>query len=539
MPADPVPVVDLFAGCGGLGEGFARYPNRDEPAFEVRLSVESDAAAADTLRLREFYRRVRGAPGEAAYWEELGRANAPAAAKVARLYDLVPAAAAAAREAVLCEEISPATRRAVRARVAAATAGRDDWVLLGGPPCQAYSLAGRARRSGMAGYRPEKDPRQYLWNEFLHVVAAARPAAFVLENVKGLLSAKLHDERVFKRMLDDLRDPPRALFNRPAVSGESYRTFAVAGRSLPGTARPEDYAVEMEQYGVPQSRHRLIVVGIRSDHQGDLPVRLQKQHIVPAGDVMGDLPPVRSRLSREEDSLAAWKEVVRLSQDIEYASSEEIDRDVRKKIRQAAAKASEQSYQTGAEVMPWEAKSKYQPGWYANPSGYVFNHTARGHMRDDIHRYIYAAAFGEVFGSSPKIVEFPESLRPNHRNVDKALSNHMFADRFRVQVAAAPAKTITSHLAKDGHSAIHPDPAQARSLTAREAARLQTFSDDCFFCGPRTSQYKQIGNAVPPLLSYQLAAVIHGCLQLTDGRQSFEGPPQLEYVPHQGPGHQT
>lgn len=131
----------------------------------------------------------------------------------------------------------------------------------------------------------------------------------------------------------------------------------------------------------------------------------------------------------------------------------------------------------------------------------VPNHETRGHMADDLARYLFAAAFAKTYGQSPKARVFPESLAPNHRN----WRSGKFADRFRVQVAHRPARTVTSHIAKDGHYYIHPDPAQCRALTVREAARLQTFPDNYLFRGTRTQQYVQVGNAVPPLLASQIA----------------------------------
>lgn len=131
-------------------------------------------------------------------------------------------------------------------------------------------------------------------------------------------------------------------------------------------------------------------------------------------------------------------------------------------------------------------------------------------MASDLDRYLYCAAFAQHFDRSAKLYDFPKALLPNHRNAAGAAEGKVvvFADRFHVQQADMPSTTVTSHISKDGHYFIHPDPSQCRSLTVREAARLQTFPDDYFFMGNRTDQYRQVGNAVPPLLALQLARIV-------------------------------
>jgi DNA (cytosine-5)-methyltransferase 1 len=143
--------------------------------------------------------------------------------------------------------------------------------------------------------------------------------------------------------------------------------------------------------------------------------------------------------------------------------------------------------------------------WFDDPRlRTTLHHETRGHIPDDLGRYIFSAAWTRAFGRAPKLENFPAFLQPEHRN----RATGAFADRFRTQVAERPSTTVTSHISKDGHYFIHPDPKQCRSLTVREAARLQTFPDNYFFCGPRTKQYHQVGNAVPPYLAYQIGQAL-------------------------------
>jgi DNA (cytosine-5)-methyltransferase 1 len=136
----------------------------------------------------------------------------------------------------------------------------------------------------------------------------------------------------------------------------------------------------------------------------------------------------------------------------------------------------------------------------------VAQHEARRHMTSDLERYAYLAHVALSSGKAPKLKDLPVELLPNHRNASRA--DAPFADRFRVQRWDEPSTTVVSHIAKDGHYYIHPDPSQMRSLTVREAARLQTFPDNYLFVGNRTQQFHQVGNAVPPLLARQIGLVV-------------------------------
>ena len=164
--------------------------------------------------------------------------------------------------------------------------------------------------------------------------------------------------------------------------------------------------------------------------------------------------------------------------------------------------------------MPKTATSDHVPkhlqSWLPDPRlDVILNHEVREHMSADLMRYAYASAFARVQGYSPRgAKEFPIGLHPHHKN----WKSGKFVDRFKVQIGDAPSSTVTSHLAKDGHYFIHPDPSQIRSLSVREAARLQTFPDNYFFEGKRGAQYRQVGNAVPPWMARQIADVVYSFL---------------------------
>lgn len=255
----------------------------------------------------------------------------------------------------------------------------------------------------------------------------------------------------------------------------------------------------------------MFIVGIR----GDLKVRptlLKKMSAPTVRDTIGSLPAIRSGLSREEDSPTAWLREIR------RISSMNIRREL-SGTAYAGAVARSLKFENLIEVHSPRATSstRYRPkrphhdvlrSLYDERLPVLTAHAARSHMSSDLRRYLYAATFAHETGRSPKLGDFPVSLLPDHQNVEEGRSGKMFSDRFRVQLAEQVSTTITSHISKDGHYFIHYDPAQCRSLTVREAARLQTFPDNYHFAGPRTAQYHQVGNAVPPQLAKQIAHII-------------------------------
>ncbi len=526
-----IPVIDLFAGPGGLGEGFSAYACSGEQPFQVKLSIEKDPAAYRTLQLRSFFHKLPQNPVPDAYYDYLRRVDVSEDERRKTLFDQYPEKAEQVeREACLAELGKADDSNKIHKWIQDALAGYDEWVLIGGPPCQAYSIAGRSRNRGNDDYDAEKDHRQYLYLEYLQIIAEYQPSIFVMENVKGLLSATLKNQYIFERMCEDLRKPEKALKreNRPVRSSahagrqSRYKLYSLVKLGEISNVNLSDFVVPMEKFGIPQARHRVIILGIREDIY-TRPKTLEERSQVSARKVLDGLPEVRSGLSREEDSNDAWRnELNKMAkyswfESLQTKGNEEIYEKLStslKKIRHNAGR--------GDEFMPcddMDINYEQEREWFLDSriEG-VCNHITRGHIVDDLYRYFYAACFAEVKDQSPKLKDFPVELLPAHKNAKRAANGSpLFVDRFRVQLSDNPATTVTSHISKDGHYYIHYDPTQCRSLTVREAARLQTFPDNYFFCGPRTSQYVQVGNAVPPLLARQIADVVHDVLK-RDGR---------------------
>lgn len=514
---EPVSVVDLFSGPGGLAEGFAALKDPlGRPRFNVVLSIEMEPTAHRTLLLRGFLRKFpSGYPPT--YYDFLNGVLA----QEPDWANLYPREWEEACDETRCLTLGTSEASSfVRQRIAEIRATHGDrTVLLGGPPCQSYSVAGRARNVGRADYDPDNDERQSLYLEYAKVLAQLQPAVAVMENVRGMLSAKYNGRPIFSDVMDSLMH---------AGGKDRYRLYslapAYAGRSWDDGLSRKGFLVRAEEHGVPQTRHRVFVICIRRDVAATL-----RNDLLPALDrsettasmhsLIGEMPMLRSRLSWDDDD-ASWQQVLNKAHGLALRNMPAMPSDMERKFQLALDRALGSTTGTalphrevqGDTGFPNTCPSALRD-WLFDPDlTRLPNNETRGHIDEDIARYLYAAAYAFASGRSPKARDFPRALAARHRSWNTG----KFDDRFRVQLRDHPSTTITSHISKDGHYFIHPDPAQCRSLTVREAARLQTFPDNYFFHGSRTQQYVQVGNAVPPYLAWQIARELWDVLEHRD-----------------------
>lgn len=517
MKKKEVPIIDLFAGPGGLGEGFSSLKN----SFDIKLSIEKDENAHQTLELRSFARQFNKGRLPDEYYELLREPSLDRRKlKRADLFEKYPKQAKAAKqEAWLCELGHPSfPSDDVDSRISRALNGSKNWLLIGGPPCQAYSLVGRSRVGGI----DKEDHRVYLYKEYLRIIAKHHPSVFVMENVKGLLSAKVGEEKVFDWILRDLRKPG-SVFN--GHNSPEYKVYSLTklpdsydGRGNPLYENATDYLIKSEAYGIPQKRHRVILLGIRSDLIVNPSILKKASKEVSLESIIEDLPKIRSGISKSLVSSS----IVKGRKKHVYEKVENTDENwtkLTKQFRQEIVswngfakniKKAKRPSSLGSEFMECNTPSETNPlsAWYKDKKlGGVCNHESRSHLVQDLKRYLFAAIYTEHYKRFPRMQDFAEhqkELLPDHASAESG----KFNDRFRVQLPGEAATTVTSHISKDGHYFIHYDPDQCRSLTVREAARIQTFPDNYLFCGPRTAQFHQVGNAVPPYLAFQVAQLV-------------------------------
>lgn len=304
----PIPVIDLFAGPGGLGEGFSSILDSDHnPIFLLKVSAEKDPSAHKTLSLRSLFRKFPRGNAPDCYYEHI-RGEISRDALFAH-----PDAAHAGREALAESwhfELGKDDPVNLDRCIQAALGGADNWVLIGGPPCQAYSIAGRSRRTREPKERFESDEKHLLYREYLRIIRKHKPAIFVMENVKGMLTSQHGGSPIFARIVADLSRPGGDL---------EYQIRSLVKPGVAEEMQPGDFVIEAEHFGIPQARHRVILFGIRSDIARSVPdlsttpaafILARADEKVTVGEALAGLLPLRSRLSREPDSHEQWLSVL-------------------------------------------------------------------------------------------------------------------------------------------------------------------------------------------------------------------------------------
>jgi DNA (cytosine-5)-methyltransferase 1 len=537
-----IPVIDLFAGPGGLGEGFSSLLDENRKrVFDIKLSIERDEHAHQTLRLRSFYRKFPKAQVPELYYSYIKENNkVEKNILLDKLKDLYSDQwNDAEKEAWRCElpfleetkmrdgeeyiigytpEQIIEKHKLIDERIKNSLNNKKDFLLIGGPPCQAYSLVGRARNQGIFN----SDHRVHLYKEYLRIIAKHHPAVFVMENVKGLLSAKVNGKKVFDYIKQDLKKPDSVF---PDLNSPKYKVFsfvkepdAYDKKGFPLYNDNNKFLIKSEKFNVPQRRHRVILLGIREDVKVDTINTLVAQEGICLDSVIGNLPPLRSGIGREiigknekgnhvyskiENTQVNWQNVVNDS--IKKLKKEFPDWNF-----DDVVKFPDSQGLNFASCSLNETLNPLYVNWYKdNRIGGVLNHETRTHLKEDLCRYLFSAVYLKEKGDFPKLRDYPDWLLPEHKNA----KGGKFADRFRTQRPDIAATTITSHISKDGHYFIHYDPKQCRSLTVREAARIQTFPDNYYFCGTRTQQYHQVGNAVPPYLANKISKIVYEIFQ--------------------------
>lgn len=404
--------IDLFSGAGGLSEGFFRQ------GFNPVAHVEMNTYASETLKTRSCYYYLKKINKMNMYYDYL-RGNLTRQ----QLYNMVPDEVI---DTVINLEISDKTYKKIFKQIDGimfADKIKTVDVIIGGPPCQAYSLVGRASNPN----RMENDPRNDLYIQYARFLKKYKPKMFVFENVPGMLTAQ--NGLIWKKIKQRLR---------------------TVGYNI------EYKEIHANDFGVLQSRKRIIIIGWRKDFDLYYPEFRQVEYNAIVNDLLRDLPPLEPGETDNNyiDDIGDYLRCTQIRKNDDILTDHQT-RNIRPQDREI--------YRIAIEM------------WNNN------------------HRRL-------------KYNDLPQQLQ-FHRN------NISFLDRFKVVEGDMPyAHTMLAHISKDGHYYIHPDINQCRSLSVREAARIQSFPDDFYFEGPRTAKFVQIGNAVPPLLAEIIAESVKNLL---------------------------
>lgn len=398
-------VIDLFAGAGGLSEGFV------QAGFVPIAHVEMDKDACNTLRTRCCFHYLRANNQLDIYYKYLK-------GEITRetLYGGVPEEVT---NAVINVEISDDTINETFGKIKQLAKGRKIDMIIGGPPCQAYSLLGRHRKT------MENDPRTLLYLQYGKFLKEFTPKGFVFENVPGLLSAK---------------------------KGEHFQNLQTYFDELGYKVHYK--MLNASDYGVLQERHRIIIVGWQKDNDMGYPEIKKVSTDAVVNDILEDLPLLKAG---EKEMVSPYKMENNLY------------------LRESGIRADDEKFVTQNITRPVNA--------------------------NDAAIYAYSIKLWNSKQVRVKYTDLPIELR-TQKNEDS------FLDRFKVVNGKGKAHTVVAHLAKDGHYYIHPSLSVCRSISVREAARMQSFPDNFYFEGSRSAMFKQIGNAVPVLMAKKIALEI-------------------------------
>lgn len=396
--------IDLFSGAGGLSEGFINA------GFKPIAHVEIDKKACETLETRLVYHKLNSENNLKNYYDYIS-------GKISRIDLLNHFSSPEISASVINIAIGGNNNKIIFETIDKLAKGKEIDLIIGGPPCQAYSLVGRSRDKN----RMKNDPRNFLYKEYAKFLKKYEPKVFVFENVMGLITAK--NGSYFKNM--------RAYFKR-------------IGYEL-------DFTIQKsEEFGVLQKRRRIILIGWKKGSDFKYPVFDKIKEEFNTSQIFSDLkklkPGEQNNVTKYANKTTTYLERFQLRNGVDF----------------------------------------------------VTQHIARPHNERDLNIYKIAIKKWLEKTERLKYPDLPTKLK-THKN-EKA-----FVDRFKVVDINGLSHTMVAHIAKDGHHYIYPDTKQVRSISVREAARIQSFPDDYYFEGGRTAAFRQIGNAVPPLMAKEIA----------------------------------